>query len=115
MKGRFIGLILGAIICFTIMFCIVHWAYVPRYNGKISMTETQYSDFKEAIVQKDVTVDSINVLNSTEPIVVIFQVETENGFPYGDKSSNPEERASLIMAVVGGGLGFALGSVYERR
>jgi hypothetical protein len=113
MRGRFIGLILGAVLCFVLMFSIFHWAYVPRYNGKISLSESQYSVFKEAIAQKDVTVDNINVLNSNEPVVVIFQVETKNGFPYGNKSSNPEYWASIILGVVGGASGCLLGRVYE--
>jgi ABC-type antimicrobial peptide transport system permease subunit len=114
MKGRFIGLILGAIVGFAVMCSICEFVYAPIYNGKISLTEAQYSVFKETIAQKDVTVVSINVLNSNEPIVVIFEVCTKSSFPYGNKTMNPRYLVIPMGMILGSSLGFVAGALWEK-
>jgi hypothetical protein len=113
MKGRFIGLTSGTVVGFLMVLIISTFTYVPKYVGKISMNETQYSNFKTAIAQKNVTVDYINVLNSNEPIVVLFEVHTKDVFPYGNKVMNPEILLLIVISIFGGAMGFSLGIVND--
>jgi hypothetical protein len=113
MRKWIAGFIIGAIFGFVLMFCIMKFAYAPIYQGKITLNDTQYSAFKEAIVQKDVTVDNINVLNSNEPIVVIFKIRTKGVFPFGHKTMNPEYVVIPLCTILFGGIGSLIGMLFD--
>ena len=114
MRGRYIGFIIGVVLGFTLTWSTFS-GYKPEYDGKISMTESQYSGFKQAIAQKDVEVDSINVLNTNEPVVVIFDVRTKAYFPYGDKKENPVPWIVPLITVLMGILGYCGGYMFGER
>jgi hypothetical protein len=112
-KGWFIGLLLGGIAAFILIFSLMVWVYTPIYSGKIAMDESQYSVFKKTIAQNNVTVDSITVLNANEPIVVIFKVRSKTLFPYGHKLTNVGYVMVPLITICGGLAGFSIGVLCE--
>jgi hypothetical protein len=87
--------ILG-LICVVIITCFVVFA-VPAilstdsYLGEITLnTEQEYLAFKQELFNSSADWRKMEVLSSTPPIIVHFEVvvSSDYDFPYGDKTAN---------------------------
>ena len=72
------------------------------YSGKVALTEQEYKEFKLAVVDENVKIKNINVLSSTEPIVVDFTVRSKDGFNYGKERS--KTLTVLLVGTIAGSL-----------
>lgn len=86
-----------------------HYEVSPvKYSGKeVFYTEVEYSQFKEAVGQKDVEIMDVLVLSSDPPIVVEFNVSVpyDRAFDYGIKGKHTGfsiEEGAVAYFLIGG-------------
>lgn len=87
-------------------FCLCWFtgANVDTYSGTMAFnTQEELVQFKNAIVQEDITIIKLNELNSSYPIVVTFEIDVNRNihFNYGEKESIANDIfVGLIVGIV---------------
>lgn len=72
-----------------------------EYKGKeVFRTESEYSQFKEVVGQKEVQIQSVTVLSSSPPIVTTFSVFVpyDMDFGYGERTGNTDDVVCVGIA-----------------
>ncbi|MCJ7789538.1 MAG: hypothetical protein MUP69_05040 [Candidatus Atribacteria bacterium] len=81
-----IGMVVVAVLVYIFAFIpAIEKSSVPYSGKEVFRTEAEYSQFKEAVGQKGVSIDEMIILSSSPPIVAEFKVNVapDVAFPYG--------------------------------
>jgi hypothetical protein len=110
MKGFMV--IMGIILCLAGAYAFGVAAFTPQvdiYSGKLIMSDSEYTVFKEALLQPSVEVKDIKSLSSSNPYIE-FKVTVPQGqdFPFGMKSTDDWKTMTMGM----GGFVFVFGLVF---
>jgi hypothetical protein len=71
------------VVCIFVTYPMAKQAGVVYQGKELFRTEAEYSQFKEVIGEKDISIKDISVLSSEPPIIVQFRVNVPGNIQFG--------------------------------